>query len=158
MSGLITPVAANSRQLPPAVPHNVVLAIAPITHDPTTWARPLRQSVITRCGLRSTITGSLSSELFFITVLVRSTRSLRDNESMLELAHRSCFAPVGNPARNLYAKARLGSPPNNTVSFVSSAKYMSTVSLGCNALASNYSQAVAGSIANALYSAALILS
>ena len=53
MSGLITPEAANSCQSPPAVPHNVALATAPITHDPTTQARPLRRSVITRCGLRS---------------------------------------------------------------------------------------------------------
>ena len=128
----------------------MALATAPITHDSTTRARPLRRSVITRCGLRS---GNYRIPLLGITVLARYTRSLRDNESMFELTRSSCFAPVGSPARNLYAKARLSSPPNNTVSFVSLAKYTSTVSPGCNALASNCSQAVAGSIANALYSA-----
>ncbi|CAE1323953.1 RABL2 [Acanthosepion pharaonis] len=46
-------VAANSCQSPPAVPRNVALAIAPITHDPTTGAGPLRRSLITRCGLCS---------------------------------------------------------------------------------------------------------
>ena len=53
MSGLITLVAANSCQLPPAVPHNVDLAITPITHDPTTQARLLRRPIITWCGLCS---------------------------------------------------------------------------------------------------------
>ncbi|CAE1252834.1 unnamed protein product [Acanthosepion pharaonis] len=50
---LITPVAANSCQSPPAVPRNVALATAPITYDPTTGAGPLKRSIITRRGLCS---------------------------------------------------------------------------------------------------------
>ncbi|CAE1296154.1 unnamed protein product [Acanthosepion pharaonis] len=50
-SPLITPVAANSCQLPPAVPRNVALTTTSITYDPTTGAGPLIRSIITQRGL-----------------------------------------------------------------------------------------------------------
>ncbi|CAE1142011.1 unnamed protein product [Acanthosepion pharaonis] len=53
MSSLITPVAANSCQSPPAVPRNVALATAPITYDPPPRGWALIRSIITWRGLCS---------------------------------------------------------------------------------------------------------
>ena len=158
MSGLITPVAANSCQSPPAVLRNVALAITPITHDPTTRARPLRQSVITRCGLRN---GNYRIPQLGI-VLHHGPgpvyQVIKGQQVYAWARLQELLCSGWEPCQKLVCQGPLGSPPNNTISFVSSAKYTSTVLPGCNALASNCSQAVAGSIANALYSAALILS
>ncbi|CAE1308402.1 unnamed protein product [Acanthosepion pharaonis] len=119
MSSLITPVAANSCQSPPAVPRNVALATAPITYDPTMGAGSLKRSIITRRGLcsgdyrfshlRADGNGLARHRLLPETLLSLTTATIQ-----LQQLHRSLHSNVPTPPRSsLHTTLSSGLPPSH---------------------------------------------
>ncbi|CAE1283198.1 unnamed protein product [Acanthosepion pharaonis] len=111
---LITPVAANSCQSPPAVPRNVALATAPITYNPTTGAGPLIRSIITRRGLCSGDYRFSHLRADGHRRLPETLLSLTTATIQLQQLHRSLHSNVPTPPRSsLHTTLSSGLPPSH---------------------------------------------
>ena len=101
-------------------------------------------------------TGSLNSASSLMMVHVRSSNWSIGVPLMLVDTFNSCFTQARSPATNVYTKLYSGNPPNRTASFFSTIKKTSTVSPAINVQVVKRLYTVQGSIAKALYSAALV--